>query len=79
MPHSQPTALQQIVCKFHLDPQYNISHWGSTILGDSTLWMGGDGEYSGMMIGGGDLMDGGGDYDAVMGGNGVIMMDGDYD
>ena len=37
MPHSQPTALQQIVCKFHLDPQYRISHWGSTILGDSTL------------------------------------------
>ena len=39
MPHSQPTALklQQTVCKFHLDPQYHISHWGSTILGDSTL------------------------------------------
>ena len=38
MPHSQPTALQQTVCKFHLDPQYHIFHWGSTILGDSTLW-----------------------------------------
>ena len=37
MPHSQPTALQQTVCKFHLDPQYHILHWGSTILGDSTL------------------------------------------
>ena len=37
MPHSQPTALQQTVCKFHLDPQYHISHWGSTALGDSTL------------------------------------------
>ena len=36
MPHSQPTALQQTVCKFHLDPQYHIFHWGSTILGDST-------------------------------------------
>ena len=23
MPHSQPTALQQTVCKFHLDPQYH--------------------------------------------------------
>ena len=40
MPHSQTTALQQTVCKFHLDPQYHISHWGSTILGDSTLWNG---------------------------------------
>ena len=39
MPHSQPTALQQTVCKFHLDPQYHIFHWGSTILGDSTLWI----------------------------------------
>ena len=38
MPHSQPITLQQTVCKFHLDPQYHISHWGSTILGDSTLW-----------------------------------------
>ena len=38
MPHSQPTALQQTVCKFHLDPQYHISQWGSTVLGDSTLW-----------------------------------------
>ena len=38
MPHSQPTALQQTVCKFHLDTQYHIFHWGSTILGDSTLW-----------------------------------------
>ena len=37
MPHSQATALQQTVCKFHFDPQYHISHWGSTILGDSTL------------------------------------------
>ena len=37
MPHSQPTALHQTVSKFHLDPQYHISHWGSTILGDSTL------------------------------------------
>ena len=37
MPHSQPTALQQTVCKIHLDPQYHIFHWGSTILGDSTL------------------------------------------
>ena len=37
MPHSQPTALQQTVCKFHLDPQYHIFHRGSTILGDSTL------------------------------------------
>ena len=35
MPHSQPTALQQTVCKLHLDPQYHISHWGCTILGDS--------------------------------------------
>ena len=34
MPHSQPTAS---VCKFHLDPQYHIFHWGFTILGDSTL------------------------------------------
>ena len=39
MPHSQPTALQQTACKFHLDPQYHIFHWGSTILGDSTLCM----------------------------------------
>ena len=38
MAHSQPTALQQTVCKFHLDPQYHIFHWGSTILRDSTLW-----------------------------------------
>ena len=38
MPHSQPIALQQTVCKFHLDPQYHIFHWGSTILGDSMLW-----------------------------------------
>ena len=37
MPHSQPTALQQTVCNIHLDPQYHIFHWGSTILGDSTL------------------------------------------
>ena len=37
MPRSQPTALQQTVCKLHLDPQYHISHWGSTVLGDSTL------------------------------------------
>ena len=37
MPHSQPTALQQTMCKFHLDPQYHIFYWGSTILGDSTL------------------------------------------
>ena len=37
MPHSQPTALQQTVCKFLLDSQYHIFHWGSTILGDSTL------------------------------------------
>ena len=36
--HSQSTASQQTVCKFHLDPQYNIFHWGSTMLGDSTLW-----------------------------------------
>ena len=36
MPHSQPTALQQTVCNFHLDPQYHIFHWGSTKLGDST-------------------------------------------
>ena len=46
MPHSQPTALQQTVCKFHLDPQYHIFHWGSTILGDSTLW---DGPHVGPM------------------------------
>ena len=39
MSHSQPTALQQTVCKFHLDPQNHIFHWGSTILGDSTLCM----------------------------------------
>ena len=39
MPHSQPTALQQTACKFHLDPQYHIFHWVSTILGDSTLWI----------------------------------------
>ena len=38
MPHSQPTAPQQTVCKFHLDPKYHIFHWWSTILGDSTLW-----------------------------------------
>ena len=37
MPNSQPTAFQQTVCKFHLDPQYHIFHWGSTILGDSKL------------------------------------------
>ena len=37
VPHSKPTS-QQTVCKFHLDPQYNIFHWGSTMLGDSTLW-----------------------------------------
>ena len=24
VPHSQPTTLQQTVCKFHLDPQYHI-------------------------------------------------------
>ena len=36
--YSQPTTSQQTVCKFHLDPQYHIFHWGSTILGDSTLW-----------------------------------------
>ena len=39
MPHSQPTSLQQTVCKFNLDPRYHIFHWGSTILGDSTLWL----------------------------------------
>ena len=38
VPHSQPTLSQQTVCKFHLDPQYNIFHWGSTTLGDSILW-----------------------------------------
>ena len=38
-PHSLPTALQQTVMKIHLDPQYNIFHWGSTILGVSTLWL----------------------------------------
>ena len=38
VPHSQPTASQQTVCKFHLDPKYNIFHWGSTMLGDSMLW-----------------------------------------
>ena len=32
-----PTAPQQTVCKLHLDPQYHIFHWGSTILGTSTL------------------------------------------
>ena len=37
VPHSQPTAPQQSVCKFHLGPQCHIFHWGSTILGDSTL------------------------------------------
>ena len=37
MPHSQSTTSQQTVCKFHLDPQYHIFHWGSTILGNSTL------------------------------------------
>ena len=37
MPHSQPTEPQQTVCKFHLDPQYHIFHWGSIALGDSTL------------------------------------------
>ena len=36
--YSQPTTSQQTVCKFHLDPQYHIFHWGSTTLGDSTLW-----------------------------------------
>ena len=34
----KPTAPQQIVWKFQLDLQYNIFHWGSTILGVSTLW-----------------------------------------
>ena len=38
-PHSLLTALQQTVMKIHLDPQYNIFHWGSTILGVSTLWL----------------------------------------
>ena len=38
VPHSQPIAPQQTVCKFHLDPQCNIFHWGSTALGVSTLW-----------------------------------------
>ena len=37
VPHSQPTASQQTVCTFHLDLQYNIFHWGSTVLGVSTL------------------------------------------
>ena len=27
VPHSQPIAPQQTMCKFHLDPQYNIFHW----------------------------------------------------
>ena len=35
--HSQPTAPQQIMSKFHLDTQYHILHKGSTILGDLTL------------------------------------------
>ena len=39
MPHSQPNASQQTVCKFHLDPQYHLFHWESTILCDSTLWI----------------------------------------
>ena len=38
VPHSQPVAPQQTVRKIHLDPQYNIFHWGSTIKGVSTLW-----------------------------------------
>ena len=38
VPHSQPTAPQQTVLKIHMDPQYNIFHWGFTILGASTLW-----------------------------------------
>ena len=33
-----PTASQQTMCKFHLDPQYNTFYWGSTVLGVSTLW-----------------------------------------
>ena len=33
VPHSQPTAPEHIVCKFHLDPQYNTFHWGSSVLG----------------------------------------------
>ena len=39
VPHSQPTASRRTVCKFHLDPQYNIFHWGSTVLGVSTLYI----------------------------------------
>ena len=36
VPHSQPTAPQQTVCKFHLDPQNNLFHWGYTSWGVST-------------------------------------------
>ena len=39
VPYSQPTVSQQIVCKFHLDPQYHTFHWGFTILGNSTPWL----------------------------------------
>ena len=38
-PYSQPTAHQQTVWKSYWDPQYNIFHWGSTILRVSTLWI----------------------------------------
>ena len=36
-PPLKPTIPQQTVRKFHLDPQYNIFHWGSSILGVSKL------------------------------------------
>ena len=36
-PHSQPTEPQQTVWKIHLDAQYNMLYWTSTLLGLSTL------------------------------------------
>ena len=38
VPHLQLTASQHTVWEFHLDFQYNVFHWGSTILGVSELW-----------------------------------------
>ena len=32
------TAPQQTEMKIHLDTQYNILHWGSTMLEVATLW-----------------------------------------
>ena len=38
VPNSQPTASQQTVFKIHLDPRYNVFHWGSTILRISNIF-----------------------------------------